>query len=534
MQYAGVATVAAITACDLMTRLYQFSDDSMLGRAVGTPAGERAAEMIASQARRMGLSPAGDNGGFLQRIPLVSRAFDSSSTISAGGVTYHGGRDFLVQTTGRQRQLSAAQVMFAGRAYDTTSVLPADSVRGMVLILRASAPPSDPGFALSNGFRRWRAMVSAATATIAVAGEVIPETAVQGAVTPGMPQPLPDRDAQLALLATAAMADSLLGAPVATATFGLLGKRVRTALRIDELPRPASNVVAVLPGSDPQLRHEYVVLATHYDGLSPLDPRDHDSLRVSNAVLRPMGSGSPFAAPTAGQRNQIAAGVDSLRKLRPPRIDSIYNGADDGGSGTAVLLEMAESLRTVTQAPRRSIVFVWHTGAEPGEWGSRYFLSHSPVPLDSVIAMLYIDQVGRGAAQDAAAGLVAGVPQRGGLRYVQVVGDRRLAAALGDAIDSANHGALELDRSVNADGHPLHQLCRGDRTGYEAVGIPSAWFTTGAHSDFHQVTDEAEYIDYDRMAQVSTLVLRSALIVANMDHRIALDRPRPDRWTCPQ
>ena len=142
-------------------------------------------------------------------------------------------------------------------------------------------------------------------------------------------------------------------------------------------PSPARNVVAVLRGTDPVLRNEYVVIGSHndHDGMAPVIV-DHDSLRAFNRLMRPEGANSAPGEPTAEQAAQIKAILDSLRKQHPPRRDSVLNGADDDGSGTVAMLEIAEQLTRGPNKPKRSVLFVWHAAEELGLLGSR--LVHPP------------------------------------------------------------------------------------------------------------------------------------------------------------
>ena len=119
----------------------------------------------------------------------------------------------------------------------------------------------------------------------------------------------------------------------------------------------------------------------------------------------------------------------------------------------------------------------------------------------------------------------------GGPDYLQLVGSRRLSTELGDLIESVNKTEkrpLKFDYSIDADGHQSSIYCRSDHYSYARYGIPITFFTTGGHSDYHQLTDEPEYIDYEHMARVATLVKDIATSVANLDHRIVVDKPKPD------
>ncbi|MDB4947525.1 MAG: peptidase, partial [Gemmatimonadetes bacterium] len=306
---------------------------------------------------------------------------------------------------------------------------------------------------------------------------------------------------------------------------GAAGRTVSAAIRFVERPTaaPARNVVAVLRGSSPALRGEYVAIGAHNDHIGILAPVEHDSLRAYNAVMRPEGAnGGGDARPTAGQWSRIRASLDSLRRLRPARVDSIANGADDDGSGTVALLEIAQSLAAAPRRPARSILFVSHTGEELGLLGSQYFTDHPTVPRDSIVTQLNMDMVGRGRAEDV---------KGGGPRSIQMIGSRRLATELGDTIDALNARRaqpMQVDYSFDAPGHPYNRYCRSDHYMYARYGIPITYFSAGYHRDYHQATDEPQYIDYDHMALIAGFVRDVALAVADMSHRPVVDHPRPD------
>ena len=239
--------------------------------------------------------------------------------------------------------------------------------------------------------------------------------------------------------------------------------------------------------------------------------------------------GVPGGGLTPAERASIHVNVDSLRRIRPARRDSIYNGADDDGSGSVGALEIAEAFARSGVRPRRSLIFVWHTGEEAGLLGSRYFTDNPTVPRDSIVAQLNMDMIGRGAAFDFTSG---------GPRYLALVGSRRLSTELGDIVEAVNRTEqvpLTLDYSWDANGLPERVYCRSDHYEYARYGIPITFFTTGLHMDYHQLTDEPQYIDYEHMRAVTQLVHDVALQVGNLDHRVVVDKPKPDpRGACVQ
>ena len=282
------------------------------------------------------------------------------------------------------------------------------------------------------------------------------------------------------------------------------------------------NVIAVLRGSDPALSQTYVSLTAHNDHIGTRRlAADHDSARAFNRVVRPMGADSPLRPATPQEQERIDGLLDSLRAQHPSRRDSIYNGADDDGSGTVLLVELARVFAAGPQ-PRRSILFVSHAAEEIGLRGSAYFTDHPTVSRDSIVAELDMDMVGRGG--------VADLPG-GGPGYLELVGTRRLSTEFGNLIDSIGRSEpvkFRFNYEYDAPGNPLQYYCRADHYSYARYGIPSASLSTGEHLDYHQVTDEPQYIDYHQLARVAALVRDVALAVANLDHRPAVDGRRQD------
>jgi len=333
----------------------------------------------------------------------------------------------------------------------------------------------------------------------------------------------PSRVMPPVIIASDAMAAALVGGPLAQAKWGAAGARYTGKVALVESTTSARNVVATIEGSDPVLKHQYVAIGAHNDHIGTNhSPVDHDSLRAYNGAVEKIKESLPTGKePTAEQLAGIKVNVDSIRRIRQVRRDSIANGADDDGSGTVTVAEIAEAFAANRVKPRRSLLFVWHTGEELGLVGSDWFTRHPTVPLDSVVTQLNLDMVGRGAADDM---------KGGGPGYLSLVGSRRLSTELGDLVESVNKelkAPFTFDYAFDANGHPENIYCRSDHANYARYGIPVTFFTTGLHRDYHQVTDEAQYIDYPHMANVGQLVYDVALRVANADHRMLVDKPKP-------
>ncbi|HEY5218666.1 MAG TPA: hypothetical protein VIJ16_02600, partial [Gemmatimonadaceae bacterium] len=338
LKHKAQPTTAAISASDLMTRLYIFSDDSMQGRETGTIGHLKSTAYIAAQVKAMGLKPGGDHGTFFQNLPVFQRSLDAKSTISVGGTKLAALKDF-VESPGRggdPRSIDGAQAIFGGQQGDTTNELTADQVRGKLVILTARPGGRGRG---GRGFGGGRGRGATANPLADAAGIATIETgeAWDAAVKSAAPRagnvifknpdatPLPEQAATLTISEHAA--DVLLGAPVAQASKGTLGKTVRGNPKFTEKPAPARNVVAILRGSDPALRGEYVAIGAHNDhiGIRQGPPVDHDSLHLYNAARYAItGMLARGERPTEAQQEAVAAihiNMDSVRQLRPTRLD---------------------------------------------------------------------------------------------------------------------------------------------------------------------------------------------------------------------
>jgi hypothetical protein len=517
------ATVPGIATADLRSRLYAYADDSMQGRRSGTPGNLKATDFIAAEARRIGLEPAGEDGGWFQTVPIVRRTIAPASGLTVECTTFKAWDDLLPRDQGKgTRSVDGTRVIYGG-VWDQDLIAP-EQAQGKLVVITVAPVNGVPATIVNRAQATERFRTAA--------GVLVPTLeAIDGSTR----LDLQDAGAKLAsdeshetpafMYARAQVAEALLGAPPSKLRPGAEGRTVSGNVGFVDTPAtsPARNVVAILRGSDPALRGQMVAIGAHndHDGIGP-ETVDHDSLRAFNRVMRPEGANSTPGEPTADQAARIRAGLDSLRRERRPRLDSVLNGADDDGSGTVGVLEIAEWLAKGPARPRRSVLFVWHTAEEMGLLGSDYFTRHPTVPRDSIVAQLNVDMIGRGGPGDIA---------NGGPAYLQLIGSRRLSTELGDLVQRVNSDeklGFQFDYQYDADGHPANYYCRSDHYMYARFGIPIAFFTTGSHLDYHQLTDEVQYIDFDKMTRVTRLIGAVATAVADLDHRIVVDKPKPD------
>ncbi|HYJ78706.1 MAG TPA: M28 family peptidase [Longimicrobiaceae bacterium] len=527
-------TTAPLSPADLMTRLYVLADDSMMGREAGTPGNVKGTDYIAAEFRRIGLEPAGEGGTFFQTVPLVTKGLEPGAALSVEGTALTIRRDWVPVPTvpgaipfGAAFSAQGAPVVFGGRIGG--QMLAPEQARGKLVVL---LPPLGQDGQPEGRFWRSSAMryYPGAAGIAVVSLEATPAGTLGYFMSTQMelssPDPAPAADGAPGMLVSAAAAARLLGVRPEGLAVGAAGRTVTGAYRFAARPSaaPARNVIGLLRGSDPAARGQYVVIGAHNDHEGMLaEAVDHDSVRAYNRVMRPQGANDDPGEPSNGQWARFEALRDSLRRLHGGvRLDSVMNGADDDGSGTVNLLEIAEELAARGTRPRRSILFVSHTAEEKGLYGSQHFTDHPTVPLDSIVAALNMDMVGRGRAGEVA---------NGGPWSIQMIGSRRLSTGLGDLIDALNAARpnpMRIDYSFDAAGHPLNRYCRSDHFMYARYGIPITYFSLGYHVDYHMASDEPQYIDYEHLARVGAFVRDVAVAIADRPERLVVDGPRQD------
>ena len=539
-------TVTDITANDLRTRLYQISDDSMQGRRIGELGNFKTTTYIASEFKRLGLKPAGDSGTYFQNLPYGTLMVDSTVArlIAAGGPATAGSEWIPAAGNAGSRiannaDVTDANAVFAGRWGDTLTALDANAIRGKAAVFtytparggRAGGGGGGGGAGGGRGgfgaVRDPRASNAGAVLILVASVDSTPRAIVASAFAsrPGM---RPDRpDGAPAAAISAALASRIFGRPLGQLAPGATGAPVSASWtnRFTLSKYASRNVIAILPGSDPARATQYVLLSAHNDHVGMLPrPLEHDSVRAFNRVMRPQGANDRPGPPTGAQQRQIDSLIAYARSIRPPRPDSINNGADDDGSGTVVLLEVAEKF--ASERPARSIIFVSHQGEEAGLLGSRWFVDHPTIPLDSIVAAHNMDMVGKGRASDV---------KNGGPSSVQMLGSRRLSKQFGDIIDSVNATLPEpmtIDHSWDVPTNPLNRFCRSDQVNYVRMNVPVTYFSTGYSIDYHEVTDEPRYIDYDHMARLARFMHAVMFAIANRKDRPAISGPDASYPAC--
>ena len=192
----------------------------------------------------------------------------------------------------------------------------------------------------------------------------------------------------------------------------------------------------------------------------------------------------------------------------------IYNGADDNGSGTAAVLEIAEAFNEAVKdgyKPKRSIVFLHVTAEEKGLHGSRYYSNNPIFPIENTMATLNIDMIGR-----------VDPSHKDNENYIYVIGSDRISTELHFIAQKANDKftKLNLDYKYNADNDPNRYYYRSDHYNFALKGIPIIFFFNGEHEDYHKPTDTADKINYPLLSKRTKLIFATAWHIANSDERL--------------
>jgi Zn-dependent M28 family amino/carboxypeptidase len=203
------------------------------------------------------------------------------------------------------------------------------------------------------------------------------------------------------------------------------------------------------------------------------------------------------------------------------RDSVIYYGADDDGSGTVSVLELAEAFTKAKEAgkgPRRSILFLANSGEEKGLWGSEYYSEHPAYPLDKTTVDLNIDMIGR---------IDPNRKHGDSTNYIYVVGDDKLSTDLHPISVAQNkkYTMLELDYKFNDPNDPERIYYRSDHYNFARKGVPIIFYFDGIHKDYHRPSDTPDKINYDILEKRARLVFYTAWEMANRDEMLKRDIP---------
>jgi Zn-dependent M28 family amino/carboxypeptidase len=495
--------VESITAAQLRDYLYFVASDEMEGRDTPSRGLDLTAKFIALNLSRWGFKPAGDGGTFFQKIPLQSQRLLVAETMaSLNGQKMTLGTDFIARAVSGD---ASGPLVFVGHGLQlkSKSLDPYQGieVRDKLMVVIEGMPKgvgrndlrgkvgvdyeTAESYARKNGAK---GIVTIPTFTLRFWDRIHQQTisANRATLVNSTPATIPT------IVASEKIAQQLFAGEKLDyetlkkqitdgqigASFDLTAaKQMNFAVKASTDPLSTQNVVAVLEGSDPTLRSEYVAVGAHYDHV---------------------GVGNP-----------------------DQNGDKIFNGADDDGSGTVAVLAIAEALARGPK-PKRSVILIWHTGEEKGLWGSEWFVEHPTVPLNQIVAQLNIDMIGRSRKAGDTDSRNANLT---GPDEIYVIGSKMMSSDLGALSEKVNQSYLKLQFNYKYDdpNDTERFFFRSDHYNYAKKGIPIIFYFDGVHADYHRQSDHPDKIDYDKMEKVTRTVFASLWKLASGP------RPKVDR-----
>jgi hypothetical protein len=512
-----------ITAAQLKDYLYFIASDEMEGRDTPSRGLDLTAKFLALNLSRWGLKPAGDNGTFFQRIALQRVKLDPAATsLDINGQKFDFGDNILAQPIAGA---ASAPLVFVGHGwvFKAKNIDPYQGVdvKDKIVVVLGGGLPKGVTFADLQGgkqFVDWMtpenyAETHGARGLIAIpnkqllanwdrlrqnfttGGSVQVEKFKKPGEGPKIPRVIVSEKTLEALMqgekqTAATLLDRDQAEAVKAFDFSA-DKKVSLSVAVKTEQVFTQNVVAIAEGRDPVLKNEYVALGAHYDHV---------------------GTGAPGS-------------MGRAPSLKGDTTDTIWNGADDDGSGTVALLSIAETLAK-NPPPKRSVLFVWHCAEEKGLWGSQYFVENPTVPLAQIVTQINIDMIGRsrpeGDTNPANASLA-------GPNEIYVIGSKMMSTQLGELSENTNHAYLNLKLNYLYDDpkDPNQFFYRSDHFNYAKNGIPIIFFFDGEHEDYHRPGDEPQKIDYQKMEKVVRTVFVTLWELAERPTRPVVDKPLP-------
>jgi hypothetical protein len=485
------------------------ASDELEGRDTPSRGLDLAARYLAARLQALGLKPAGDDGTYFQRFGTTRRTVDpAKATLTLGERSFSVGDDFLASAPGT----AEAALVYVGHGYvvkkkDLDAYAGVD-VKGKIVVAHAGYPEGVTRADLrgDSGPDTWESPASYAARHGALGVVLVPDYATlaswrisrdnaataRGALTvdafqAGRPAPVPVVTASIPLVSAIFTGETVSASDVAK---WAQERKAHAAVALDEKKRlkidlgarieavKTQNVVAIYDGGDGPLKQEYVALGAHYD---------HIGVSTSGT-------------------------------------DRVNNGADDDGSGTVALLNMAEALVRANVRTRRSWLFVWHAGEEKGLWGSRYFVEHPTVPLDKIVVQLNVDMIGRSRKNGESGNNVLTGPNE-----TYVIGSKMMSSALGALSERVNKDYLDLSFNYKYDepSDPNRFFFRSDHYNYAKKGVPIIFYFSGVHADYHRASDEIGAIDFTKLERVARTIYATAYALAELPSRPAVDRKLP-------
>lgn len=477
----------SITEAELKDHLYTYASDEFEGRETGQPGQKKAVEYLRAQYQKMGIPAAQANGDYFQTVPLQMSKLPTG-TISIDGTTYPIGEDFL---TFSEAKGTFNEIVYVGYGIEEENYSDYDGldVAGKLILIKSGEPTLKNGNYIISGTKE-KSVWSNMSESIGKRMELALEKGAKGVLyfdadnfsrfKTRYDYMLSNDSGRMGLkdskeeefssfFINAKMAKTLMPKIEEAQAAKVLPKNITLSVESANVELDSENVAAFIKGSEKP--EEYIIISSHLDHI----------------------------------------GVS--------KNGDINNGADDDGSGTVGLLEIAQAFKKAADAgngPKRSVVFLHVTGEEKGLLGSMYYTDVDPIfPLAQTVADLNIDMIGR-----------IDPERKGDRNYIYLIGSDKLSTELHDLSEEVNkkYSNIEFDYTYNDENDPNRFYYRSDHYNFAKNNIPIIFYFNGTHDDYHRPGDTPDKINYDLLENRSRLVFYTAWELANRENRIVVDK----------
>jgi len=495
-KYAGY-----ITPQNAKVHLTILAADDMEGRETGKPGAEKAARYLAGEYKALGLLPA-NKGSYFLDVPLEETSLKADKFMVSGTSLIYG-KDYYAQGWAEPKKLNESSIVFVG--YGSPAEMTVDVAGKIVLLIGEERPGTNMPQTTSN--RRRGVMMSEArqaimqhliaknpalilqVSSLTAANaprftqprvsmsvkkentDVVPVPPVNFFITPSVANQLLKSTGKTYETLKSAIDESkpqtqVVNVPI-VADFGTVHKDIT-----------AQDIVAYIPGADPKLKDEVLVFSAHYDHIG----------------------------------------------LNADGPDKVNNGADDDGSGSVGILEIARAFMRAKKeghGPKRTILFLGNVGEEKGLLGSEYYAEHPVFPLAKTITDLNIDMIGRVGEEY--------LNSPDSANFIYPIGSAMLSSTLRKVLENANntYTHLKLDYKYDDPKDPNRFYYRSDHYNFAKHGVPIIFFFNGVHADYHKPSDEVSKINFPLLAKRAQLVFYIGWDLANRAERPVVDMKSP-------
>jgi len=488
-----IGYASTITSNELKEKLYTYASDEHEGRETGSPGQQKALDYIKNHYEALNIPSAVAPDNYFQEVPLNNIKTPEVS-LTVNGTSFNYFEDFISQTSAATGEFSASEIVYAGFGinHENTNDYKDLDVKGKIVVVKSGEPQDKDGNFLVSGTKeisKWsngRQAISAKRSAAKDNGakalffmddalfsrySKLYKARHDKGTSRSLSLPKKDKAEQIYhFLISEKLGNALVSNINDTESSAVVKSDITVNYKSISVPLPSANVAAIIKGSEKP--EEYIIISSHSDHIG---------------------------IATDGQIN---------------------NGADDDGSGSVAVLEIAEAFKAAAdkgQGPKRSIVFLHVTGEERGLLGSRYYTDFSPLfPLENTVANLNIDMIGR----------VDPKRESDNRNYLYIIGSDKLSTELHNISEEVNETFtnIEFDYTYNDENDPNRFYYRSDHYNFAKNNIPIIFYFNGTHDDYHRPTDTPDKIEYDLLENRTRLVFHTAWELANREDRIVADK----------